>query len=197
MRSIVVLLFPPLALFTLALLFLAPLPLYAGELLQAYVNEKEDHYVMHLDMRIDADADDVYETLMDFSNMHLVNDSIISSTLLESKGKVHKLRFVSQGCIWFFCREVRQLVTVTELGRGYILSVTDPAESDLRYGKALWQIIDEGKTTRVKYNSDYVPDFWIPPLFGSAIFQDRLLEEGKKTVNGLERLSSPISNDDE
>lgn len=197
MRSIVVLLFPPLALFTLALLFLIPLPLHAGELLHSYVNEEDDHYVLHLDMRIDADADDVYDILMDFSNMYLVNDSIISSTLLESKGKIHKLRFVSDGCVWFYCREVAQLVTVTELGQGYILTETDPTESDLLYGKTLWQIIDEGETTRVKYNADYVPDFWVPPLFGSAIFQDRLLEEGMKTINGLEQLSSPISNDDE
>ena len=186
------------ALFVLApaLLSLATLSLHAGELLHSYVNEDDDHYVMHLDMRIDADADDVYDVLMDFNNMMQVNNSIISSTLLESNDKIHTLRFVSDGCVWFYCREVKQLVTVTELGQGYILSETDPAESDLSYGKTLWQIIDEGDTTRIKYNSDYVPDFWVPPIFGSTLFQERMLEEGKKTVNGIERLSSPISNDE-
>lgn len=178
----------------LLLLIAPPLPqLLAGELLHSYVNEINDHYIMHLDMRIDADYDSVYEVLMDFHNMHLVNDSIISSTLLESKDKKHLLRFVTEGCIWFFCRQVKQLVTVTELGQGYILSETDPTESDLRYGKTLWQVINEGDTTRVKYNAEYVPDFWIPPFFGSTVFQNRMLKEGKKTVNGIERLSSPIN----
>jgi hypothetical protein len=167
--------------------------LYAGELLDSYVNEEDDHYVLHLDMRIAASYDAVYAVLMDFSKMAEVNDSIKSSELIESNGKKHKLRFVAEGCVWFFCKKVRQLVTVTELGQGYILSETDPGESDLRYGKTLWQIINEGETTRVKYNADYVPDFWVPPIFGPVIFQNRMLKEGKKTLNGIERLSSPVN----
>jgi hypothetical protein len=172
------------------LLVLFHTPLSAGELLDSYVNEQDDHYVLHLDMRINASYDKVYAVLIDFSKMHAVNDSITESKLIESKGKVHKVHFVAEGCIWFFCKKVRQLVTVTELGKGFILSKTDPRQSDLSYGKTLWQLIDEGKTTRVKYNADYVPDFWIPPFFGPMIFKNRMLKEGKKTVNGIERLSA-------
>ena len=179
----------------LCILILTSQILHAGELLDSYVNEDDDHYVLHLDIRVEADYDSVYEVLMDFSMMKEVNDSITSSTLLETQDKVHKLRFVSEGCIWFFCREVKQLVTVTEMGQGYIMSETHPEESDLLYGRTLWQVIDEGETTRLKYNADFVPDFWIPPFIGSSIFQNRMLEEGKKTVNGIEKLSSPISND--
>ena len=178
-------------------LALAQQHLQAGELLKAYVNEIDDHYILHLDMRVEADYDSVYEVLMDFSKMMEVNNSITSSKLLESDDKIHKLYFVSEGCIWFFCREVKQLVTVTEMGQGYIISETHPEESDLSFGRTLWQVIDDGETTRLKYNADFVPDFWIPPFFGSAIFQDRMLEEGKKTVHGIEKLSSPISNNDE
>jgi len=181
-------------LFLLLLIFSSSV-LHAGELLHSYVNEEDDRFVMHLDMRINAGHDSVYKVLMDFRKMSQVNDSITSSTLLESKDKKHLLRFVTEGCIWFFCRQVKQLVTVTELGNGYILSETDPTESDLRYGKTLWQVIDEGETTRIKYNADVIPDFWIPPFFGASVFQNRMLREGKKTVNGIERLSS--SNGDE
>ena len=73
--------------------------LHAGELLNAYVNEIDDHYILHLDMRVDADYDSVYEVLMDFSKMMEVNNSITSSRLLESDDKIHKLHFVSEGCI--------------------------------------------------------------------------------------------------
>jgi len=193
MRRIVALVLLSPILLSLALFFLTSLPLHAGELLHSYVNEEDDHFVLHLDMRINADVDTIYGVLMDFSKMHLVNDSIISSTLLESKKQKHQLHFITEGCVWFFCRKIKQLVTVTELGQGYIMSTTDPAESDLRYGRTLWQLIDEGETTRVQYNADYVPDFWVPPFIGSAIFQSRMLKEGKKTVNGLERLSAPAS----
>ena len=179
------------------LLVLFASPLLAGELLESYVNEQDDHFVMHLDMRIEADYDSVYEVLIDFRKMGQVNDSITSSTIIESKDKRHIVKFTTEGCIWFFCQTVKQLVTITKLGQGFILSETDPDESDLRYGKTLWQVIDEGETTRVKYNADFVPDFWIPPFFGSAVFQKRMLKEGKKTLDGIEKLSSPISNNNE
>ncbi|MGD8783254.1 MAG: hypothetical protein PVG75_02400 [Thioalkalispiraceae bacterium] len=166
----------------------------AGELLHSYVNEDNDRYVLHLDMRINAEYDDVYLVLMDFSKMPEINDSVTSARLLESNGKQHTLVFVTEGCIWFFCESVKQVATVSELGQGYILTKADPEKSNLRYGKSLWQVIDEGETTRVKYNAEYIPDFWVPPIFGSSILQSRLLKEGQKTIHGIERLSSPLGN---
>lgn len=164
----------------------------AGELLESYVEDKGEHYLLHLDMRINGQYDDVYAVLVDFDNITAINDSIVFSKRLETQGKKHLVQFDSEGCVWFFCRRVVQLVHVTELDQGYIMSTTDPEKSDLSYGRTLWQVIDEGETTRIKYNADYVPDFWIPPLIGPVIFKNRLLEEGQKTINGIERL---VSND--
>lgn len=161
---------------------------FAGEVLEAFVNHEDDHYVLHLDMRINGKSTAVYDVLTDFDNLHRVNDTIKFSERRESHGKVHQVYFVSEGCLLFFCRKVKQLVTVTELGKGFIMSNTDPEHSDLEYGRTLWQIIDEGSTTRIKYNSDYVPNFWVPPLFGTYFFKKRMLQEGQKTVNGIERL---------
>lgn len=160
----------------------------AGEVLEAFVDNEGDHYILHLDMRIDGTSESVYAVLLDFENLHRINDSIKYSERRNSTGKVHLVYFSSEGCVLFFCRRVNQLVTVTELEQGYIMSVTDPAHSDLQYGRTLWQIIDEGETTRIKYNAEFVPDFWVPPLFGSYIFKKRMLKEGQKTVHGIERL---------
>lgn len=160
----------------------------AGELLNAFVDRREGHYLLHLDMRIQGKSDAVYRTLIDFNHLSLINDSIKSSQELEHKGRVHRVLTAVEGCVWIFCRRIKQVETVTELDGGYIMSVTDPSHSDLRYGRALWQVIDEGETTRIKYNADFVPAFWVPPLLGPMIFKRRLLEEGKKTINGIEHL---------
>lgn len=170
-------------------IFLAK-PVHAGELIHSYVNHDGDHYILHLDMRVEGKYDDIYRILIDFDNITAVNDTIVFSKLLKSEGKVHTVHFESEGCIWFFCRRVKQVVKVTELGRGYIMSATDPTRSDLEYGRTLWEVIDEGKTTRIKYNADYVPDFWIPPLIGPYLFKNRMLEEGQKTINGIEALAN-------
>ncbi len=162
--------------------------LLAGELLDSFVDEKDGHFILNLDMRIDGEFYEVYEILIDFNHLDKVNSTITSSQLLESDDKVHKVQFISSGCVWIICQEVNQVVMVTELGNGYIMSDTIAELSDMRYGRTLWQLIDEGETTRIKYHSDLVPDFWIPPLIGSSILQNRILEEGIKTINGIEQL---------
>ena len=172
---------------TLILLFLSPL-LHAGELLNSFVNEIDEHYILQLDMRIDGDYDAVYEVLIDFNHLDQVNKTITSSQLLESNDKIHTVQFMSNGCVWIICQDVNQVVIVTELGNGFIMSETLPDLSDIRYGRTLWQVIDEGDSTRIKYYSDLIPDFWIPPFMGSSILQDRMLEEGIKTINGIERI---------
>ncbi len=160
----------------------------AGELLNAYVAHRDNHYLLHLDMRIKGKYADVYRALVDYKHIPQINDSIKSAQELEHKGNVHRVRIVAEGCVWIFCRRIEQVQTVTERDDGYIISITDPVHSDLKYGRALWHLIDEGKTTRVQYNADYVPDFWVPPLIGPMIFKHRMLEEGQKTINGIEHL---------
>jgi len=178
----------------LILLFILPVtPCAAGELLASRVEHRGDHFLLHLDMRIHARAADVYAVLVDFPHLPKVNDAIQSAEELQHKGRMHRVRMVIEGCVWIFCRRVKEIDTVTESGDGYIVSVTDAEHSDFHYGRALWQVIDEGKTTRVKYNADYVPAFWVPPLIGPAIFKHRMLKEGKKTINGIERLAQPKS----
>jgi hypothetical protein len=174
---------------TLGLLMLLPVcTSEAGELLNAHVERRDDHYLLHLDMRIKASYADAYRALVDFKHIPLINDSIKSAQILAHKGKITRVRLVAEGCVWIFCRRIAQVQTVTARDDGYIISITDPAHSDLRYGRSLWHLVAEGKTTRITYNADFVPDFWVPPLIGPMIFKHRLLEEGQKTINGIEHL---------
>ena len=169
----------------------------AGEVIYAYVDNDDDHYYLHLDMRVNGDAENIYRILVDFDNMHAINETIVESKRLSSRDNdtVHEVEFISEGCVLFFCKRIRQLVTVRELGQGFIVSSTDPAKSDLKHGRTLWEVIDEGEGTRLKYNADYVPDFWVPPVIGPAIFKNRMYEEGLKTVNGIEKLANKNQND--
>ncbi|MDY6978444.1 MAG: hypothetical protein SV201_01070 [Pseudomonadota bacterium] len=160
----------------------------AGELLEYHVNKVDGHFILHLDMRVDANHHDIRTVLMDFSKMPEVNDTVLESRLVERDNNRHKIFFVTEGCVWIFCETIEQVAMVTELGQGYIMSNILAEESDLRFGRSLWQLIDEGNQTRVIYNADYVPDFWVPPVIGSSIGKQKILNEGRKTINGLERV---------
>jgi hypothetical protein len=182
---------------TTVVLFFILAPASAGELIYSYVDNEGDHYYLHLDMRVNGNSKTIYRILTDFNNLTAVNDTVVVSKLLKTEDKVHTVLTESEGCIWFFCKRVKQVSRVSELDNGFLMSVTVPEQSDLKYGRTLWEIIDEGKTTRIKYNADYVPDFWVPPLFGPAIFKKRMLKEGQKTINGIEKLASENNNNND
>jgi hypothetical protein len=176
-------------------LLLNNLPARAGEVIDHNIEFKDEHYVMDLDMRIEGGMPQVYAIILDFNNLTLLNDTIKLSEVVFSQNKVHTVRLESEGCVLFFCKQIKQIQLVTELGDGKIQSFTDPDESDLIFGAVQWQLTAEEGNTRIHYHSDYVPGFWVPPVIGPAIFKSRLLEEALKTVNGIEQRVKSLRHD--
>jgi len=159
---------------------------HAGKLINAYVDYEDGHYLLNLDMLVEAPMKNVYEVLMDANHLTDISETIKQSRLIKSEGVQQWVYLETEGCIWFFCRLVKQTQLVTEMGGGYIMVVTLPEQSDMEYGKALWKLQTEDDLTRIIYSADFVPGFWVPPLIGPWLMRHRLLEEGKKTINGIE-----------
>jgi len=161
----------------------------AGEVISSYVDEDDDHYIIRVDMRVDANLDDVYQHLTDLKNIHKLNNTIVSSVVKYSKGKEHEVEVLTSGCVLFFCTEQIQYQKVKELGNGYIMIHLDPDKSDFRSGQILWQVIAEKNSTRIIFAADFEPDFWIPPLIGPWILTDIFLKESQETIFELEKLA--------
>ncbi len=165
-------------------------PVDAGEVLDSHVGTHEGHYLLRIDMLIDADTERVRQLLTDYAHLDRLSQSITRSELLENNAPQYRVRVTTNGCVIFFCRELVQVQEVNELPNGYIIVTVLPEMSDFTYGKNVWRIRAQNKQTRVTYSSDLVPDFWIPPLFGTAIFKNQLLEESRQIIENLERLAN-------
>ena len=163
---------------------------HAGEVLDSHVGTHEGHYLLRIDMIIDADTDRVRQLLTDYAHLDRLSQSITRSELLESNAPDFRVRVTTNGCVIFFCRELVQVQDVSELPNGYIIVTALPEMSDFTYSKNVWRIRALNDRTRVTYSSDLVPDFWIPPLFGTAIFKNQLLEESRQVIENLERLAN-------
>jgi hypothetical protein len=175
--------------FTVIILLLSLNNLHAAEVISAYVDEDDDHYIIRVDMRINAGVDDVYTHLTDLKNIHRLNNTIVSSTVKYSKGKRHEVEVHTSGCVLFFCTDQVQYQKVTELDNGYIMIQLVPEKSDFLSGQILWQVIAEKNQTRVIFAADFEPDFWIPPLIGPWILTDIFLKESLETIIELEKLA--------
>ena len=163
---------------------------YAGEVLDSNVGTHEDHFLLRIDMLIDADTERVRQLLTDYAHLDQLSQSITRSEVLESQPPNYRIRVTTDGCLLFFCRELVQVQDVTELNDGYILVTVVPEMSDFSYSRNMWRIRKQNDDTRVTYSSDLVPSFWIPPLIGTSLFKHKLLEETRLLIENLERLAN-------
>jgi hypothetical protein len=163
---------------------------FAGEVLDSHVSKQGDHYLLRIDMLIDADPEQVRTLLTDYAHLDRLSPSITGSELLENHDSHFRVRVTTQGCVMFFCRDLMQVQDVSELPNGYILVTVVPEMSDFRYSRNMWRIRTLNQQTRITYSSDLVPDFWIPPLIGTSLFKNQLLEEARLVINNLEQLAN-------
>jgi len=161
-----------------------------GKVFESNVRKKGDHFLVRVDMLIDADVQQVRTLLTDYAHLNRLSPSISDSKLLYSKKPHYRVRVVTDSCAFFYCRQLVQLQDVTELKNGFILVTVLPDSSDFSYGQNLWRIQAQDGGTRVTYRSDLVPSFWVPPIVGTAIFQHKLLEESRQILENLERLTN-------
>jgi len=163
---------------------------FAGEVFESYVVSEGDHFLVHLDMLINANPEQVRKLLTDYAHLDRLSPSITGSKLLYSNKPHHRVRVTTDSCVFFYCRQLVQVQDVTELKNGFILVKVLPELSDFSYGQNLWRIQAQDGGTRVTYTSDLVPGFWVPPIVGTAIFQRKLLEESRQVIENLERLAN-------
>ncbi|MGD9000625.1 MAG: SRPBCC family protein, partial [Granulosicoccaceae bacterium] len=175
--------------FILTLYLLSQL-LTAGELLNAVVEHKDKRYFIKLDMLIDADPGRVHKLLTDYNKLGRLNDSIKTSEIVYSLNeRTHRVRVVTKACVLFFCKTIRQMQDVEQLDNNIIVATVIPEQSDFDYAHARWSIRREKDRTRVTFNADLKPSFWVPPLIGPPVIKKKLYNETLDTIETVERLA--------
>ncbi len=161
----------------------------AVEILESRVFTDDGHYLIHLDARLDAPVWRIRALLTDYPNLHRLSPTILESELLLADPPHYRIRLLSEGCVGFFCRRLEQVQAIREWRDDFIEVIDEPGRSDFRIGRAVWRIRADQEKTRLQYNGDFVPDFWIPPLLGPPLFRARLERETRRLFDRLERLA--------
>ncbi|MDJ0891018.1 MAG: SRPBCC family protein [Gammaproteobacteria bacterium] len=154
------------------------------------VRRDRDRYRVIVHARIDAPPARVMSQLQDFDNLDRLHSSVVESRALSRQDTQARVHVRMQGCILFFCRIVTQTLDFQYDTQGrYMVAIMDPAESDYKYGRMRWELqLDAKDTTRLRYQADVVPDFWVPPLIGPWVIKRRL---GSVALEMTEALGQP------
>ena len=154
------------------------------------VRRDGDRYRVTVDAHIEASPPQVLALIRDFDHLNRLHSSVVESETL-SLEEHHAQVFVRmQGCILFFCRTVSQMLDFrSDPGGRYMVATMDPTQSDFKYGRMRWELQATARnTTRLRYQADMVPDFWVPPVIGPWVMKRRLRGVALEMTDALGRL---------
>ena len=121
-------------------------------------------YRVKFDAVVDAPIDRVASVLVDFVGYAALDPRIRSSEVVGSAADgAPLLKTRIRACAAFFCRDIRRVEHVA-LGDGVLVATALPGKSDVRSSVARTEWRAEGGRTRIRYEAEFVPDFWVPAL---------------------------------
>lgn len=165
--------------------------LAAAELINLDTNYKKGIYTVRLEMELDVTAGHVKQVLTDYHQLHLLNPSIVESRLLSFSDYGYARVFTRvKSCVLFYCREFTRVEDVYQSASGDLVALIVPEQSDFKAGQAVWRITEYGNRTLLVYEASMQPDFFIPPVIGSYLVEEKVKDELLVSFNRIECCAS-------
>lgn len=169
------------------------MPAQAASIDSLDITHSGSRYRMQLAATLDAPMERSFAVFEQFANLPKINDAIESAESLPAPSSdVRRLKTRVRVCVWYFCVRLNQVQDI-RTSRGDGLSQMDAdviaALSNLRYGRAQWQMRSCAAQTCLLFDAEVEPDFWVPPVIGPWAIARAMRREAVTTANGIERLA--------
>jgi hypothetical protein len=174
---------------TLCALFLH-LSAFAAELTDIEVAHEDGRYRLESTTIFDATPAQLYVVLTDYDQFEKFSSSFVEAENREADEQGRPQFYTRmEGCVLLFCKSYLR-VGYLELKPEYdIIAIVDPEQSNFKYSRERWQLIPEGERTKLVYEFEMEPAFWVPPLVGPYVIKKALRSGGKNAVNRIEALA--------
>jgi hypothetical protein len=150
----------------------------------------DGRYHLVADTYLAAPPDAIYGVLLDYDDdaYGRISEIYKESAYLPPDDDGTPLVYTRvEGCLLFFCRSMRRVERLEAVEPSFIRTTTLPERSDFKYSVSRWRLEPEGEGTKVVYELDMEPKFWLPPFVGPALIKRVLMHGG---VDAIERIES-------
>jgi hypothetical protein len=175
---------------TIVILFTFIFNSKASQIISSSAEYENDRFIIKISAVVQAKPKDVFKLLTDYPNLTKISPKIIESKIIKTGSEATIVKTIAKGCVWFFCREVINTQITTFVINKSIQSTTIPDQSDLEFGKMLWDVKKVGDNTQIDYYAELDPKFFVPPLIGSYFVKKSMLKEAEAFVDSIEKLSN-------
>jgi len=161
----------------------------ASQIISSSAAYENDRFIINITAIVDASPKNVFALLTDYENLTQISPKIIKSKIIQKDSDVTIVRTTAKGCVWLFCREVNNTQIVTFSQNKSIQSLTIVDQSDLEFGKMLWNIKEVESGTQIDYYAELDPKFFVPPIIGSYFIKNSMLKEATEFVDSVEKIA--------
>jgi hypothetical protein len=164
----------------------------AADIRTLTVEEHQGHYTVILDAVLDAPSESIFSTISDPGRWPELSHSVTKADDLGwlPDGR-RKIRVIFEDCILIFCQTVHKNETLRSSANGHIETLTIPGQGDFGYAHEHWLVSAEGSGTRVRYQAEMLPSFYIPPLLGAYILKAKIHSLLLHVTTNLEAAAKP------
>ena len=180
-----------------ALCLLAHVPSgFAADILQSEIQHRDGIYRVRFAVRVHAQVDAVRALMTDYARLSRLSPVVTGAEIVQRYGDgTQRLRLNLRACVWILCKDLRKLQDVTAHAAGEIVTVAIPAESDFSRAVERWRIVADpshggAARTRIEYESELTPSFFVPPFIGPTLIKHALRRELTHSIQALERLAA-------
>lgn len=187
----------PLYIFAVLVFSLAcyvPFQAQAGAITHNDIIYKNGLYTSYTSATLNAPYDRIYAILTDYSHLTQLSPKILESTLVQAKQDTNIVRTVTKDCALFFCITMKNTQTMHDDHHGHITGTTLPEQSDFSQGHMNWTITKLNNTqTEISMKGDFAPAFFVPPMIGPLIIQQKVKEQAGISIQTIEDIAkTPI-----
>lgn len=159
------------------------------------VTLESGRYHLVADTHLDAPPAAIYDVLLDYDDDGYGRISDIykeSGYLAPDDDGTPIVYTLVEGCLLFFCRSMRRVERLEAVQPSFIRTTTLPGRSDFKYSESEWKLEPEAGGTKVTYELEMEPNFWLPPFVGPVFLKRLLLHGGSKAVEHIEELARQL-----
>lgn len=162
-------------------------PALAAQIESLKVTQDGARYRTEMRVLLDVPAAAAYAVLTDYTLLARINPQIRQVEVLSGKAPAPaRLRTLVRLCVGLLCKQVEQVQDMMQPAATELQARVIPEKSDLAYGVADWRFVPEGGHSRLYFNAEIEPKFWVPPLIGPWLVRRALTHEAITTSTGIE-----------
>lgn len=171
-------------------LFSACYPAVAAEMRSVDVHRHKGHILVNSETYIDAPPAAVFAILADYEGFQRISKVFDETRFIERDAMGNGLVYSkTSGCVLFFCKTIERVERLEVEPVRRITATAVPERSDVDYSVAHWHFEPEGSGTRMTYQINFKPDFWVPPVLGPLVLKSKLHSKGAAAAERIEHLA--------